>query len=72
LGLPKGRGTNSTSKAPNLELGWCFKFCAENYEISVGHTFCSIELKIGVLPILVIQNQKNNKNRIKCQKLDFY
>jgi hypothetical protein len=28
-------------------------------EISIGHTFSPIELKIGVFPILVIQNQKN-------------
>jgi hypothetical protein len=51
-----GRGPNLTSKAHNSELEWCFKFCAENYGISIGHTFCPIELKIGVLPILVIQN----------------
>jgi hypothetical protein len=46
-----GRGSNSTSKAPNSEPGWCFKFHAKNYGISIGHTFYSIELKIGVLPI---------------------
>jgi hypothetical protein len=51
-----GRGSNSTSKAPNSESEWCFKFHAENYEISISHTFCPIELKIGVLSILVIQN----------------
>jgi hypothetical protein len=45
------RGPNLTSKVSNLELGWCFKFCAENCEISIGHTFYPIELKIGVLPI---------------------
>jgi hypothetical protein len=53
-----GRGPNSTSKVPNLELGRCFKFYAEICEISIRHTFCPIELKIGVLPILVIQNQE--------------
>jgi hypothetical protein len=62
-GLYKGRGTNSTSKAPNSESGWCFKFHAANCGISIGHTFCPIELKIGVLTILVIQNQKNNNNK---------
>jgi hypothetical protein len=53
-----GIGPNWTSKAPNSEPGWGIKFCAENYRISIGHTFYPIELKIGVLPILVIQNQK--------------
>jgi hypothetical protein len=55
------RGPNSTSKAPNSEPGWCFKFCAENYGISIGHTFCPIELKHGALPILVVQNKKRIK-----------
>jgi hypothetical protein len=59
--LPMGRGPNLTSKAPNSKLRWCFKFCAENYGISIGRTFCPIELKIGVLSISVIQNQKNIK-----------
>jgi hypothetical protein len=53
-----GRGPNLTSKAPNPESGRCFKFHAENYGISISHTFSPIELKIGVLPILVIQNHK--------------
>jgi hypothetical protein len=58
---------------PDSDPGWCFKFHAKNCGIYVGHTFCPIELKIGMLPILVIQNQKNKiKNRIKSQKLDFY
>jgi hypothetical protein len=52
------RGPNLISKAHNSEAGWCFKFHAENCGISIGHTLCPIELKIGVLPILVIQNQK--------------
>jgi hypothetical protein len=67
-----GRGPNSTSKAPNLEPGRCFKFCVEDCGISIGHTFYPIELKIGVLPILVIQNQKNNKNRLKVKNMDLY
>jgi hypothetical protein len=49
--LPTGRGLNLTYKAPNSESGWCFKFCAKNCGISIGHIFCPIELKIGVLPI---------------------
>jgi hypothetical protein len=64
-----GRGPNSTSKAPNSEPGWCFKFCAINCGIFIGNTFCPIEMKIGVLPIHVIQNQKKiskNKNK-KCK-----
>jgi hypothetical protein len=69
-----GRGPNSTSKAPNSELEWCLKFRVENCGISIRHTFYPIELKIGVLPILVIPNQKKKylKNRIKIKKLDFY
>jgi hypothetical protein len=31
---------------------------AENLGISLGHTFHPIELKLGVLPILVIENQR--------------
>jgi hypothetical protein len=50
-GLPMGGGPNSTSKAPNSESGWCFKFRAENCGISIGHICYPIELKIGVLPI---------------------
>jgi hypothetical protein len=50
LGLPMGRGPNLASKAPNLEPGWCFNFHAKIFGISIGHTFCPIELKIGVLP----------------------
>jgi hypothetical protein len=50
-GLPTGRAPNLISKAPNSRLGWCFKFRAKNCGISIGHTFCPIELKIGVLPI---------------------
>jgi hypothetical protein len=61
-GLPTERGSNSTSKAPNSEPERSFKFHAENCGISIGHTFCPIELKIGVLPILVIQNQEKIKN----------
>jgi hypothetical protein len=41
----------TTSKPPNSDPGWCFKFRAENCGISLGHTFGPIELKIGVLPI---------------------
>jgi hypothetical protein len=66
------RGPNSTSKAPNSELGWCFKFRAENCGISIGHIFCPIELKIGMLPIYVIKNLKNIKKRAKMKNLDFY
>jgi hypothetical protein len=49
--LPTGRGPNSASKAPNSELGWFCKFGAKNCGIYIGHTFCPIELRIGVLPI---------------------
>jgi hypothetical protein len=54
-----GRVPHSTSQIPNLESGWCFKFRAKNCGIFVAHTFCPIELKIGVLPVLVKQNKKN-------------
>jgi hypothetical protein len=57
-GFPMRRGPNLTSKASNSKPGWCFKFHAESCGISIAHTFCLIELKICVLPILVIQNQK--------------
>jgi hypothetical protein len=72
--LPMGRGPNSTSKTPNSESGWCFNFRAENCEISLGHTFCPIEPKIGVFPIKVIHNQKkiSKKEEKKVKKLDFY
>jgi hypothetical protein len=70
--LPTGRGSNLTSKAPNSEPGWCFKFHAKNCGISIGRTFCPIELKIGVLPIYVIQNQKKyQKIRAKSAKFGF-
>jgi hypothetical protein len=73
IGLPTRRGPNLTSKAANSESGRCFKFRSENCGISIGHTFCPIELKIVVLPILVIQNQKNNnKKGKKVKKLDFF
>jgi hypothetical protein len=49
--LPTGRGPNLTSKPPNSDPGWCFNFCGENCGIFIGHIFCPIELKIGVLPI---------------------
>jgi hypothetical protein len=55
--FPTGRAPNSNSQAPNSESGWCFKFRAKTCGISIGHTFYPIELKIGVLP-LVIQNHK--------------
>jgi hypothetical protein len=42
---------------------------AKTLQISLGHTFHPIELKPGVHPILVIQNQiKIQKNRIKKSK----
>jgi hypothetical protein len=47
-----------TSKAPNSEPGWCFKFQSEKCGISIGHTVGPIEVKIVVLPY-VIQDQKN-------------
>jgi hypothetical protein len=62
------RGPNLTSKAPNSEPGQCFKFRAENCGICIGHTFYPIELKLGVVPILVIENEKN---RIKKSKIGF-
>jgi hypothetical protein len=58
-----GRGPNSTSKAPNREPGLCFELSAKNCGISIGDTFCPIEPKIGVLPTLVIQNQKKISNK---------
>jgi hypothetical protein len=45
---------------------------AKTLEISLGHTFHPIELKLGVLPILVIENhRKLQKNRIKSQNFEF-
>jgi hypothetical protein len=65
-----GRGPNLNSMAPNSEPGWCFKFHAKNCGIFMGHTFCPIELKIGVLPIKVMQNQKKyQKNKSKKCKI---
>jgi hypothetical protein len=53
-------------------MGWCFKFGAKNCGISIGHTFCLIDMKIGVLPIYVIRNQKNIKKiRAKSAKFGF-
>jgi hypothetical protein len=58
--------------APNSEPGWSFKFRAKNCVISMGHTFRPIEMKIGVLPISVIQTQKNIKKiRAKSAKFGF-
>jgi hypothetical protein len=46
---------------------------SKKFRIFLGHTFCPIELKNGVLPIEVIQNQrKYQKLRAKMQILDFY
>jgi hypothetical protein len=56
-----GRGTNSTSNAPNSEPGWWFKFRTKNCGISIGHSFYPIELKNSALPIYVIQIQKKYK-----------
>jgi hypothetical protein len=66
-----GRGPNSTSKAPNSDPGWCFKFHAKNCGISLGHTFCPIELEIGVLPISVIQNRKKYQKKIREKSVKF-
>jgi hypothetical protein len=66
------RGPNLTSEAPNSDPGWCFKFRAKNYVISLGHAFCLIELKIGVLSIQFIQNQKKYQTiRAKSAKFGF-
>jgi hypothetical protein len=71
--FPMRRGPNSNSKAPNWEPGLCFEFWAKNCGISIGDTLCPIEPKIGVLPILVIQNQKKYQtNKKKVQNFDFY
>jgi hypothetical protein len=47
----------------------CFKICAETLQLSLGHTFHPIEIKLGVLPILVIQNQRKMNKKVK--KFDF-
>jgi hypothetical protein len=45
----------------------------KNCGISIGDTFCPIEPKIGMLPILVIQNHKKYQtNKKKVQNFDFY
>jgi hypothetical protein len=41
-----------------FEFVSCFTNHAENLGISLGHTFHQMELKLGVLPILVIENQR--------------
>jgi hypothetical protein len=54
---------------PLFEFISCFKNHAETLGISLGHTFHPIELKVGVLPILVIENKKKiQKIRIKKSK----
>jgi hypothetical protein len=59
-----------TCKAPNSEPGWCFKFRAKSCIISIGHTFCPIELKVRELPIWVIKNRKKyQKNKSKKYKI---
>jgi hypothetical protein len=56
---------------PLFEFVSCFKNRAKTLGISLGHTFHPIELKLGVLPILFIENQiKIQKIRIK--KLKFW
>jgi hypothetical protein len=50
----------------------CFNIHAESLQISPGHMFHPIEIKLGLLPILVIQNlEKYKKIRIKSLKIGF-
>jgi hypothetical protein len=46
-------------QVPLFEFMSCFKIRAKTLQISLGHTFHPIEVKLGVLPILVLQNQIN-------------
>jgi hypothetical protein len=47
----------------------CFNIRAESLRISPDHTFHSVELKLGVLPFLVIQNlRKIQKKESKVKK----
>jgi hypothetical protein len=57
-----------------FEFVSCFKIHAKTLRISLGHTFHPIELKLRVLPILVIQNQRKIQKKIesKSQKMNFY
>jgi hypothetical protein len=48
---------NSASESLYSNLS-CFKIRAKTLRISLGHTFHPIEVKLGVLPILVILNQR--------------
>jgi hypothetical protein len=50
----------------------CFKIRAKTLQISLGHIFHPIELKLGVLPILVVQIKEKYKKNQKVKKLDFY
>jgi hypothetical protein len=63
-----GRGSNSASKAPNSEPGWCFKFGAKNCGISVGHTFCLIDMKIASY-LSNTESEKYQKNKSKKCKI---
>jgi hypothetical protein len=54
---------------PLFKFVSCFKIHAKILQISLGLTFHPIELKIGVLFILVIQNQRKiQKTRTKKSK----
>jgi hypothetical protein len=50
---------------PLVEFVSCFKKHVKTLKISLGHTFLPIELKVGVVPILVIQNYRKMQKRIK-------
>jgi hypothetical protein len=57
---------------PVFKFVSCFKICAETLQISLGNTFHPIDLKLGVVPILVIQIQiKIQKIESKSQKNGF-
>jgi hypothetical protein len=49
----------------------CFKIRAKTLQISLGHIFHPIELKLGVLPILVVQIREKYKKESKSQKIGF-
>jgi hypothetical protein len=51
----------------------CFNIHTEYLRISLGYTFHPIELKLGMLPILVIQNLRKIQKKLesKSQKNRF-
>jgi hypothetical protein len=63
-GFKKFRLSKFGFKVPLFKFVSYFKFRAENLRNSPGHTIHPIERKLGVLPILVIQNHR------KIQKIE--